>query len=188
MADTTFEALKGVWALDPAHTKLGFATKHMMFTTVRGHFEEFEGGFTVPDDASQASGKVVMKTASIHTGNEDRDNHLRTNDFFEVDKYPEITFESTQVEVVSGEKARVTGDLTVRAVTKPVTLDVILEGYVAKDAFGFERVGLHGTTTINREDWGLTWNKGLDTGGVLVGKEVTLELDIAAVKQGAESS
>lgn len=183
MADAGFRGLTGRWAFDPAHTKLGFATKHMMFTTVRGHFEEFEGTFEIPEDPSKAWGKVVIKTGSIHTGNEDRDGHLRTNDFFEVDKYPEITFESTDIELVSDDKARVTGDLTVRDVTKPVTLDVIFEGHVPSDAFGYERVGLHATTTLNREEWGLTWNKSLEGGGFLVGKEVTLELDIAAIKQ-----
>jgi polyisoprenoid-binding protein YceI len=184
MADTTFHDLKGEWVIDPAHTRLGFRTKHMMFTTVRGSFEEIEGAFSVPDDPANTTGRVVMKTKSINTGNQDRDNHLRTNDFFEADKYPEIVFESTGIEIVSGQKAKLTGDLTVRDVTKPVSLDLVLEGYVDSDAFGSERVGMNATTSINREDWGLTWNKSLETGGVLVAKEATLELDIAAVKQG----
>ena len=184
MADTTFEDLRGEWVLDPAHTKLGFRTKHMMFTTVRGHFEEIEGHFSVPEDPAETTGRFVMQAKSIHTGNEDRDNHLRTNDFFESDKYPEITFDIKSVDIISGQKAALTGDLTVKDVTKPVTFDLVLEGYVQSDAFGAERAGFNATATIDREDWGLTWNKALEGGGVLVGKEVTLELDVAAVKQG----
>ncbi len=176
--------LKGKWVFDPAHTRLGFSTKHMMVSTVRGHFTDFDGAFNIPDDPSEVEGKVTIRAASVDTGNEDRDNHLRSNDFFAMDEYPEITFEATGAELVSEDKARVHGNLTVRGVTRPVTLDVVLEGHTPKDAFGNERAGFSATTTLDRESFGLKWNKALEGGGWLVGKDVKLELDIAAVKQG----
>src|SRR5919199_480534 len=172
MADATFDKLNGKWEIDPAHSKLAFSVKHMMVSTVRGHFKEFSGGFVVPEEPSNTEARVTIKTSSIDTGNEDRDNHLRTNDFFAIEEHPEIRFEAADVEVISGDKARVAGDLTVRGVTRPVTLDVVLEGYTPK-------------TVVNREDFGLTWNKPLEGGGVLIGKDVKLALHLAAVKVDA---
>ncbi|MBA2273788.1 MAG: YceI family protein [Actinobacteria bacterium] len=181
-ARSRLDQLAGRWAIDPAHSSFDFIAKHMMVSKVRGSFGEFEGIFTVDLDGAKSSAEVRLKTASVDTKHADRDTHLRSPDFFDVEKFPEITFRSTGVELISADESRMTGDLTIKEVTRPVTLDVIFDDYVAKDAFGSARAGFSASTKVNREDFGLTWNVALETGGVLVSKEITLDLQIAATR------
>jgi polyisoprenoid-binding protein YceI len=175
------EDLTGDWALDVSHTRIGFSARHAMVTTVRGQFKEFEGTAHI-DTANPANSKVSLsiKGESIDTGNADRNAHLRSGDFFENETYPNITFVSTNVERDGGEWA-ITGDLTIKGVTKPVTV-VFEETGSAQDPFGNIRAGFEGATTINRKDWGITWNAALETGGVLVSEKVKLEFDVSAIK------
>ncbi len=166
------------WKTDPAHTDVHFAAKHMMVTTVRGTFADVDGRLTLDtEDPGRSSASFAVRAASLNSGMEQRDNHLRSADFFDVEQYPELTFVSTAVEAKGGSAYAVTGDLTIRGTTKPVTFLVDFLGVYQ----GFEgrRVGFHAMAKINREDWGLTWNVGLEAGGWLVGKEVTLEIDLA---------
>ncbi|MDQ3784234.1 MAG: YceI family protein [Actinomycetota bacterium] len=181
-ATSRLEELTGRWAIDPAHSTFDFVAKHMMVSKVRGTFGEFEGTFTVDPDVAGSSAEVRIKAASIDTNHADRDAHLRSPDFFDIERFPEITFRSTGVELVSVDKSRMTGDLTIKHVTKPITLDVVFDDYVAKDAFGSARAGFSASAKINREDFGLTWNVALETGGVVVSKEITLDLQIAATR------
>ena len=174
--------LTGDYTLDPAHTRIGSVARHAMVTKVRGSFADFDGGFHVDgENPANSSGRLTIRARSIDTGNADRDAHLRSNDFFAMDEYPEITFVSTAVEPVDAEHHRVTGDLTIRGVTRPVTVDVAFTG-AATDPFGNLRVGLEGSVTVNRKDWGVSWNAALEAGGVLVSEKATLELDISAIK------
>ncbi len=167
------------YEIDNSHTTIGFTAKHMMFTTVRGHFADFKGQVEVDgDNYATAKGEVTIQTASVSTNSQDRDNHLRSADFFAADKYPVMTFRSTNV-TPQGDDFLVTGDLTIRAVTRPIELVVTVEGRVAKDAWGKERVGISAKGKINRKDFGLTWNMALETGGVLVSETVNLEIEAA---------
>jgi polyisoprenoid-binding protein YceI len=176
--------LTGDYQLDVAHSRLGFSARHAMVTKVRGFFGEFDGTLHLDaQDPTKSTGKVVIQAKSVDSGNADRDTHLRSNDFFAMDEYPEITFVSTAVQVVDDTSYKVTGDLTIRGVTKPVTVDFEHTG-AAHDPWGNLRVGLEGKVTINRKDWGVNWNAALEAGGILVGEKVTLELDLSAVKQG----
>ena len=153
-----------------------------MVTKVRGSFSEFEGaGYFDAENPANSQLQLTIKAASIDTGNADRDAHLRSNDFFDMDTYPEIAFVSTQVEQVDEQNYRVTGDLTLKGVTLPVTVDFEYTGE-AVDPFGNSRIGLEGKTTVNRKDWGVTWNAPLEAGGVLVSEKVTLEFDISAIR------
>ena len=166
------------WKSDPTHTDVQFSAKHMMVTTVRGKFTDVDGTITLDEANPQASsGSFTVRAASLNTGVEQRDGHLRSGDFFDADRYPDITFVSTADEAKRGNDYAVTGDLTIRDVTKPVTFDVEFLGRY--DGFEGRRAGFHATTRLNREDWGLTWNVTLETGGWLVGKEVKLEIDLA---------
>ncbi|TDE07981.1 YceI family protein [Jiangella asiatica] len=179
---TEFNQLTGDYTLDTAHTRIGFVARHAMVTKVRGAFNEFEGTFYVDgDDPSRSTAKVVIQAASIDTRNEQRDGHLRTNDFLEIDTYPEITFTSTAVEQVSETTFRVTGDLTIKDVTRPISIDFEYEG-AAVDPFGNARVGFEGSVVINRKDFNVTWNAPLEAGGVLVSEKVTLEFEVSAIK------
>jgi polyisoprenoid-binding protein YceI len=165
------------WQLDKAHTQIAFAVKHMMVSTVRGQFKNFSGTVELDEQHPERSRvEVTIDPTSIDTGDERRDGHLRTADFFEVEKHPEIRFVSTHVERASDDEYRVTGALSMRGVTRPVTLDVTLEGQ-SRDMQGQRRAGfsLHGA--INRKDYGLTWNVALEQGGVLVGDKVQLVID-----------
>ncbi|GAB4311817.1 MAG: YceI family protein [Phototrophicales bacterium] len=168
------------WQIDVAHSTVGFAVKHMVFTTVRGSFKEFSGviDFDVNNKAA-SSVDVTIQTASIDTRVADRDAHLRSADFFNVEKYPTMTFKSTHVELQGDNVAKVTGDLTIAGVTKPVTLDVTYLGENV-NPWGKKVIGFEASTQINREDFGLTWNQVLETGGFLVSKEVKIELEIQA--------
>ena len=178
---TAVEDISGDYTIDPTHTRLGFSTRHAMVTTVRGQFTDFAGTAHI-DAATPANSTVslTIQTASIDTGVADRDAHLRSEDFFHADNNKEITFSSTKVER-DGEDWVVTGDLTIKGETKPVTVDFEFSGS-ARDPFGNLRVGFEGGTTINRKDWGLTWNAALETGGVLVSEKIKLEFDVSAIK------
>lgn len=172
------------WQIDPAHTNVEFVVTHMMFAKVRGGFNSFSGTLEQGDDGDLASGRfsATIAVSSIDTGNEDRDNHLRSADFFDTDNHAEITFESTDIERVSDTSLKVTGDLTIRGVTKSVTLDVTETG-TGVDPWGNTRIGIQAEGTISRKEFGLTWNQALEAGGVLVGDEVTLAIEAQAIAQ-----
>ncbi len=174
--------LTGQYSLDPSHTRIGFVARHAMVTKVRGAFNEFEGtGFLDGDDPSRSKVSVTIQAKSIDTRNEQRDGHLRSNDFLAMDEFAVITFESTEAKQLDDTTFQLTGDLTVRGVTKPVTIDFTFEG-AALDPFGNRRIGFEGSTTISRKDFGITWNAALETGGVLVSDKVTLEFELSAIK------
>jgi polyisoprenoid-binding protein YceI len=174
--------LTGTYTIDPAHTRIGFVARHAMVTKVRGSFNEFEGTATL-DAAKPADSRVqvTITAASIDTRNAQRDEHLRSNDFLAMDEYPQITFSSTGVRPAGDTTFEVTGDLTIKGMTNPITIPVSFEG-AAKDPFGNLRVGFEGSVTINRKDYGITWNAALETGGVLISDKVTLEFDVSAIK------
>lgn len=172
----------GTWILDNAHTEIGFVARHAMVTKVRGKFEEFEASAVVDKENPAASVvKAVIKTASVNTGNADRDGHVRGDDFFAVEQFPEMTFESTSFDI-SGNTGTVTGDLTLKGVTRPVTLDVEIFG-VEEDPFGNIRVGFEASTKINRKDFGVDFQAPLGSGGVLVSEEITIQIDGSGIKQ-----
>lgn len=174
--------LTGTWSLDPTHTRLGFVTRHAMITKVRGAFNDFTGTVTVPAEGIEgAKAEVTINASSIDTRNADRDGHLKSNDFFDMENHPEITFISTKIAPNGSGGVDVTGDLTIKGTTKSVTIPFEYEG-TATDPFGNQRAGFEGTTTLNRTDFGLTWNAALETGGVLVSEKITLELEISAIK------
>ncbi|TIC82845.1 YceI family protein [Nocardioides sp. GY 10127] len=177
----TLSDISGAYTIDASHSRLGFSARHAMVTTVRGQFQEFEGTATI-DTANPAASSVsvTMKAASIDTGSADRNGHLVSGDFFDVETYPELTFVSTAVSK-DGDDWTITGDLTIKGVSKPVTIEFESTGS-ATDPFGNTRVGFEGATTINRKDWGLEWNAALETGGVLVSEKIKLEFDISAIK------
>jgi polyisoprenoid-binding protein YceI len=175
---------KTTWKIDPAHSHVGFAIKHLMIATVRGSFRQVEGTVTVDEtDPTTANIEVIIPTASVSTGDEKRDGHLRSPDFFDVERFPNMTFRSRRVEATSGDEFRVVGDLTIRDVTKEVVLNVELLGR-AKDPWGQEKAGFEATTKFKRSDYGLTWNAALETGGVLVGDEVKVSIEAELTKQG----
>jgi polyisoprenoid-binding protein YceI len=176
------------WQIDPAHTEVGFAVKHMMIATVKGRFADVSGTITLDDDdATRSSVAVAISAASIDTRQEQRDQHLRSADFFDVEHYPELTFKSRRVEALENGRLRITGDLTIRGTTREVVLEATEEGR-GQDPWGKERVGFSATTTIDRRDFGLTWNNALETGGVLVGNDVRISLDVEAVKAEAAAT
>ncbi|MEU5915262.1 YceI family protein [Streptomyces sp. NPDC004288] len=180
----TLSELTGDYVLDPAHTRIGFVARHAMVTKVRGAFHQFEGTAHLDGgDPSRSTGQLVIKTGSIDTGVEQRDEHLRTNDFLDAPNFPDITFRTTKIEQKSDTDYQVTGDLTIKETTKPLTIDFEYTGN-ATDPYGNLRVGLEGSVTISRKEWGITWNAALEGGGVLVGDKVVLEFDISAIKQG----
>ena len=185
-SDTTptaaIDDLTGDYSLDVAHSRIGFTARHAMVTSVRGSFQEFEGTAHLdPSDPAKSSAKVTIKAASISTGQEQRDAHLRSPDFLDVETYPDITFESTGAEQLDDETYRLRGDLTIKDQTHPVDIDFTFNGS-AKDPYGNLRAGFEGAATINRKDWGLTWNAALETGGFLVSDKIKLEFDVSAVK------
>ena len=172
----------GTWQVDPSHSSVGFVARHLMVTKVRGQFREYDARVVIGDDPADSAVEVTIDVASVDTRNEDRDAHLRSPDFFAVEQHPTAVFRSTAVRHVGGDRWAVDGDLTVKDVTRPVTLDVEFDG-TSPDPWGGERAGFTATAELDREDWGLTWNVGLETGGVLVSKKVKLELDVQLVKQ-----
>ena len=174
--------LSGSYSIDPAHSRIGFVARHAMITKIRGSFDEFEGsGSFDATNPENSSLQLKIKAASIDTRNADRDGHLRSNDFFDMEKYPDITFQSTAVKPVDATHFDVTGDLTVKETTKPVTIPLEFTGS-AVDPFGNHRIGFEGSTEINRKDWGVNWNAALEAGGLLVSEKVTLEFDISAIR------
>lgn len=174
--------LSGNYTIDPAHSRIGFVARHAMITKVRGSFTEFVGTvFVDAEDPSKSSANVVIEVASVDTRNADRDGHLRTNDFLDVANHPEITFVSTSAKLNGENSVTLTGDLTIKGVTKSITLDFDYQG-AATDPFGNQRLGFEGTHTISREDYGITWNAKLETGGVLVSDKIILEFDLSLIK------
>lgn len=171
----------GSYDLDVTHSRVGFSARHAMVTTVRGAFTDFAGEATI-DTAEPARSSVTLtiQAASVNTGQEQRDGHLRTGDFFDVETYPTITFVSTQVSRPEADLWSIAGDLTIKDVTRPVTVEFEQTGS-AKDPYGNLRVGFEGSTTINRADWGLSFNAALETGGVLVSEKIKLDFDISAI-------
>ena len=174
------------WEIDPVHTTVEFSVKHMMFTTVRGRFKGVKGTIEVDEkNPDHSSVNVEIDAVSIDTGAADRDAHLRSADFLDVENHPKITFRSKRVEGAAnreGDEFRVLGDLDIRGKTIEVALDVTYTGR-GKDPWGGERAGANATTDIDRREWGLQWNQALETGGVLVGNKVKIEIDVQAVKQ-----
>lgn len=180
---TDTATLTGTYSIDPSHSRIGFVARHAMVTKVRGSFNQFEGtGYFDAENPANSHFELTIEAASIDTRNADRDAHLRSNDFFDMDTYPEITFRSTEIEQLSDTEYRVTGDLTIKGTTKPVTIDFTYTG-AAVDPFGNQRIGFEGKTTVNRKDWGVNWNAALEAGGVLVSEKVDLEFDVSAIKQ-----
>lgn len=170
------------WALDATHSELGFKIKHLMISNVSGRFNSFDvSAETGADDFNDAAITATIDVASIFTNNEQRDGHLRTGDFFEIEKYPNITFKSTAVKK-EGDDLEVTGDLTMKDVTKPVTLKVEFAG-ITKDPYGNIKAGFSFAGKLNRKDWGINFNAALETGGVMLGEEVKYEGEIQLVKQ-----
>ncbi|MGZ4632644.1 MAG: YceI family protein [Actinomycetes bacterium] len=174
----------GTYTLDPTHTRVGFVARHLMVTKVRGRFADIAGSITVAEDPQASTAEATLTTASVDTGTPDRDTHLKSEDFFDVEKHPQITFRNARVLSQRGVEFKVAGDLTVKDVTREVTLDVEVDG-VAKDPWGGTRLAVTASTELDREDWGLTWNVALETGGVLVSKKVKLEIEAQAVLQQA---
>lgn len=169
------------WKLDPSHSSVEFSAKHMMFTTVKGRFGEVEGTVEINGDSPEsAEVRATMKAASIDTRSEQRDGHLRSPDFLDVENFPEVTFKSTKI---AGNKDQftITGDLTIRSTTKPVTLDVTYEG-TGIDPWGGERLGFSASAKIDRREFGLTWNQALEAGGVLVSNDIKLHIDAQLVR------
>ena len=172
----------GTYVLDPSHTTVGFVARHLMVTKVRGRFEEFEGSITVGDDPLASSAQAAISTASLTTGSPDRDGHVKSDDFLAVETFPTMRFASRRVSHVAGDRFTVVGDLTVKDVTQEVVLEVTIDG-VARDPWGGERLAVTASTEIDREDFGITWNVALESGGVLVSKKVRIEIEAQAVRQ-----
>ena len=177
------DVLNGEWEFDPNHTRIGFSARHAMVATVRGAFNEVHGRFRADlDDMSKSSVEVTLKTASVDTRNEQRDGHLRSADFFDVEKWPDITFRSTNVEEVEDNAYMISGDLTIRDITRQVVIPLALIG-VDTDHDGLVRAGFEGSRRIDRRDFGLEWNVPLDSGGLLISERISLEFEISAIKQ-----
>ena len=172
------------WQIDPAHTNVEFSVRHMMISNVKGQFQKTSGTITINGiDPTSAKIDATIDAASINTRVDKRDAHLKSPAFLDVDKYPTITFKSTKVEAAGPGKWKVTGDLTLHGVTKPVVLDVEGTGTPITDPMGNTRAGASASTKINRKDFGLTWNQPLETGGVMVGDDVAISIDVEAIKK-----
>lgn len=167
----------GTWTIDGSHTEVGFVARHLMVSKVRGSFREISGTVEVAEDITQSSVEVAAQIASVETGSADRDAHLKSADFFDAEQFPAMTFRST-----SFDGDTLTGDLTIKDVTKPVTFDVEFGG-VGQDPWGNTKAGFEATTTVNRKDWGLTWNAAVEGGGVLVSDKITINIDVQLAKQ-----
>ncbi|GGB75145.1 hypothetical protein N798_13790 [Knoellia flava TL1] len=167
----------GTWAVDAAHTEVGFVARHLMVSKVRGYFKDVEGTVEVAEDITQSRVDVTAKIASVETGSADRDAHLKSEDFFDAEKFPTMRFVST-----SFDGSTLTGDLTIKDVTKSVEFDVDFGG-VGQDPWGNTKAGFEATATVNRKDWGLTWNAAVEGGGVLVSDKITINIDVQLAKQ-----
>jgi len=175
--------VKTQWALDPTHSEIQFKVKHMMISTVSGEFMKFDGSLESEDnDFAQANAKLTIATDSINTKNEQRDGHLKSPDFFDAPGHPEITFSSEKLESTGGEDYKLTGTLTIKGVSKAITLDVVNSG-VIKDPYGYQRTGFEVSGKINRKDFGLTWHQLTEAGGLIVGDEVKVFANVEFVKQ-----
>jgi len=172
----------GTWVIDPGHADVSFVGRHLMFTKVRGRFTDVRGAVVIAEDPTRSSVEVTIGMASVQSGSRDRDDHLRSADLFDVERYPTATFRSTAVRWHGGPHAEVEGELTLHGVTRPVVLDVELAG-VAEGLDGRERAVFSASTELDREDWGLTWNMVLDSGGLLVGKRIRIEIDVETVRE-----
>ncbi|MET8217712.1 YceI family protein [Streptomyces hirsutus] len=174
--------LTGVWTIDPVHSSIAFVARHAMITKVRGTFEAFDGRLYLDGERpGRSAADVTIEVASLDTRQEQRDRHLRSADFFHVEAHPVLSFRSTLVQQLSADTYHLSGDLSIKGVTRPVVLDLTHTGTVT-DPFGNERAGFEGSTTVDRTEWGLTWNRVLETGGVLVGEKVKLEFDVSAIR------
>ena len=190
MADTTTSRVVdgteypavGTYAIDVGHTQLGFAVRHMAVSKVRGRFTDFEGTLHIAEDPTDSTVSVTIQSGSADTHDENRDNHLRTNDFFDVENHPTWTFTSTAIRPINATEWNVDGDLTIRGITKSVTLDTVLEG-VVQDPYGNHRVGFSATTTIERDDFGVSFHGVMEAGGLVVGKKVEIHIEAEAVLQ-----
>ncbi|MEV6680381.1 YceI family protein [Streptomyces erythrochromogenes] len=181
--DPALAALTGDYVIDPAHSSIGFTVRHAMVTNVRGSFADHEGTLHLDgSDPARSTASIDVKIASVDTGIADRDGHLRSGDFFDAETFPLMTFRSTEAAFLGGDTYRITGDLTIKDVTRPLSIDLEFNGS-ATDPYGNQRVGFEGSTDILRSDWGLTWNAALETGGVVVSDKVKLTFDISAIKQ-----
>ncbi|MER6196649.1 YceI family protein [Streptomyces sp. NPDC001586] len=182
--DPALAALTGDYVIDPAHSSIGFTVRHAMVTNVRGAFAEHEGTLHLDGaDPARSTAAIEVRIASVDTGIADRDAHLRGGDFFDADAFPLMTFRSGTAAALGGDTYRITGDLTIKDVTRPLSIDLEFNGS-ATDPYGNERVGFEGSAEILRSDWGLTWNAALEAGGVMVSDKVKLTFDISAIKQG----
>ena len=180
---TGLRDLKGTYSIDPAHSSIAFVARHAMIAKVRGTFDKYTSTLVLDGDhPEQSSAEVSIDVSSVDTRDANRDAHLKSPDFFDVEKHPQMTFTSTKVELVDDQTVNITGDLTIRDVTKPVTIPFNFTGS-AVDPFGNQRAGFEGQVTVNRKDWNLNWNAVLEAGGVLVADKVNLELDVSAIKQ-----
>lgn len=180
---TQSKTIRGIWQLDPAHTLVEFSGKHMMFTTVKGYFKNVSGTIVLDeDDPSRSSVEAEIDASTLSSGVEQRDNHLKSPDFLDIERHPLITFKSTSVGLLENDHAKVIGDLTIRGITREVVLDTQLAGR-GKDLQGREVISFDARTQINRKDFGLTWNMALETGGLLVGDIIKIELAVEATKQ-----
>ncbi|MDF6045069.1 YceI family protein [Streptomyces sp. JH14] len=183
--DPALAALTGEYTIDPSHSSIGFTVRHAMVTNVRGSFGAHEGTLNLDgSNPKNSTASIDVTIESIDTGIADRDNHLRSADFFDTEKFPKMTFRSTHAEQLGGDTYRVTGDLTIKDVTRPLAIDLEFNG-TATDPYGNERIGFEGSANILRSDWGLTWNAALETGGVMVSDKVKLNFDISAIKSAA---
>ncbi|MDA8399456.1 MAG: YceI family protein [Actinomycetota bacterium] len=172
----------GTFKLDPSHIEIGFAVRHMMVAKVHGRFAKADGTVVIAEDPTNSTVEVTIETASIDTREENRDAHLRSPDFLDVERFPTMTFRSTEVRRAGQGRWNVVGDLTIRDVTKPVALDTTFEG-VVQDPYGNQRIGVSAVAEIDREEFGLTWNAALEAGGMVVGRQVKIEIEAEAIRQ-----
>lgn len=173
----------GVWQIDPGHAEVAFIGRHFMLTKIRGRFTAFSGALTVGDDPARSSVEVTIDMASVSSGDAARDEHLQSPDFFDVAQHPTASYRSSSVDW-SGASGRVTGQLTIKGISRPVTLGVDYLGH-ARDPWGNDRAVFSASATINREDWGLRWNMALEAGGVVVSKEICIEIELEAIAQSS---
>lgn len=172
----------GAWQFDVGHSRVAFEGRHLMVAKVRGMFTEFSGVIQIAETPEESRAELTIAAASLESGFRDRDDHLRSADFLDVEHYPAITYRSTSLRHLSGAHWHAVGDLTIRDITRPVTLDIEFAGGLI-DPWGNEKIGLSATAAINREDWGLTWNMALEAGGVVAGKTIKIEIDVEAIRQ-----
>ena len=177
------DEVAGAWTVDGSHSLAEFRVKYMMIVNVKGRFDELEGTVDLKDPVEDSTIDVSFNTSSISTNDETRDGHLRSPDFFDVETHPVMTFHGTGIERTSGTAGKVNGDLTIRGVTRPVELDVEFNDWTPKDLWGKQRLSFSGRATINRSDWDLTWNKAIETGGVLVGDRIDIALEVSLVRE-----